>query len=117
MDVQQGLAEVNGARLYYEVAGSGHPLVLIHAYALDTRMWDSQFEEFAQRYQVVRYDVRGFGRSAPPTEESYSHVEDLKALLDLLSLPRPPSGALHGRSHLRKLRSSTPAYDDGAGRR
>lgn len=35
-------ADVNGARLYYEVAGEGHPLVLIHAGIADSRMWDDQ---------------------------------------------------------------------------
>ncbi|MCI0575581.1 MAG: alpha/beta fold hydrolase, partial [Chloroflexi bacterium] len=81
-------AEVNGTRLYYEVAGAGPPLVLIHGYTLDTRMWDDQFEAFAQHYQVIRYDLRGFGRSAMPTGESYTHHEDLKALLDHLGLAR-----------------------------
>ena len=35
-----GYADVNGARLYYEVAGEGHPLVLLHAGICDSRMWD-----------------------------------------------------------------------------
>ena len=40
MITQSGFAEVSGARLYYEVAGAGDPLVLIHGYGLDLRMWD-----------------------------------------------------------------------------
>jgi hypothetical protein len=44
MDEQQGIAEVNGTGLYYETAGSGHPLVLIHGFTLDTRLRDDQFE-------------------------------------------------------------------------
>ena len=47
----------NGARLYYEVAGEGHPLALVHGFTLDTRMWDAQFEMFAQHYRVIRYDL------------------------------------------------------------
>lgn len=81
-----GFADINGTRLYYEVAGAGHPLVLIHGFTLDTRMWDDQFDVFAQYYQVVRYDVRGFGRSAVPGEEPYTHHDDLKALLDYLGI-------------------------------
>lgn len=81
-----GFADINGTRLYYEVAGAGHPLVLIHGFTLDTRMWDDQFDVFAQRYQVVRYDVRGFGRSAVPADEPYTHHDDLKALLDHLGI-------------------------------
>lgn len=86
MIIESGIADVNGTRLYYEVAGDGLSLVLIHGFTLDTRMWDDQFEEFAQQYRVVRYDVRGFGKSALPTEESYSHVDDLKALLNHLEI-------------------------------
>ena len=88
MDEQRGTAEVNGTGLYYEVAGSGHPLVLIHGFALDTRMWDYQFEAFAQHYRVVRYDMRGYGKSLPPTDESYSHTDDLMALLEHLRIDR-----------------------------
>jgi 3-oxoadipate enol-lactonase len=88
MPIQQqtGFAEVNGTRLYYEIAGSGHPLVLIHGSTLDTRMWDDQFEPFAQHYTVVRYDVRGFGKSALPTGEPHARPDDLKALLDYLEI-------------------------------
>jgi 3-oxoadipate enol-lactonase len=86
MNDQQAFAEVNGAQLHYEIAGSGHPLVLLHGFTLDTRMWDDQFEAFARNYQVIRYDMRGFGKSALPTEESYSAIEDLKALLKHLRI-------------------------------
>jgi 3-oxoadipate enol-lactonase len=84
-----GMAEVNGTKLYYEVAGTGHPLVFIPGFTLDTRMWDDQFEYFAQYFQVIRYDMRGFGKSAVPTEQVYSHVADLKALLDHLEVRQP----------------------------
>lgn len=84
----QGMADVNGTRLYYEIAGTGHAMVFVHGFTFDTRMWDDQFEHFAGQFQVVRYDVRGFGKSAVPTEELYSHVEDLKALLDYLEIKR-----------------------------
>ena len=87
MEDPQGFAEVNGTRLYYEVAGSGYPLVLLHGFTLDTRMWDDQFEAFARHYRVIRYDMRGYGKSAlPVAEESYSEIEDLKALLGYLGI-------------------------------
>lgn len=86
MKKQNGFAEVSGTRLYYEVAGSGRPLVLIHGFTLDTRTWDDQFETFAQHYQVIRYDVRGFGKSALPSDESYSYADDLKALIEYLGI-------------------------------
>ncbi len=36
MQIDQGFADVNGTRLYYEIAGSGHPLVLIHGFTLSS---------------------------------------------------------------------------------
>lgn len=80
--------EVNGTRLYVEVAGVGDPLVFVHGFSLDTRMWDDQWEPFAARFQVVRYDLRGFGRSALPTGAYYRHADDLAALLDALGIER-----------------------------
>ncbi len=53
------------ARLYYEGAGRGHPLLLIHAGVADCRMWDEQFPVFARQFRVVRDDTRGFGKSLP----------------------------------------------------
>jgi 3-oxoadipate enol-lactonase len=80
-----GTAEVNGTRLYYEVAGSGEPLVLVHAFTLDTRMWDDQFEVLTRDFRVIRYDARGFGKSALPVPgQAYSNADDLAALLDKL---------------------------------
>jgi len=88
MHTRHGFVEVHGARLYYEVAGAGYPLVLIHGSALDTRMWDDQFAALAQQYQVLRYDRRGFGRSSLPTG-SYTHANDLAALLASLDIHQP----------------------------
>ena len=86
MDKEMGFADVNGTRLYYEVAGNGHPLVLIHGFSLDTRMWDDQFELFARDYKVIRYDVRGYGKSAVPGSDGYYHADDLRTLLDHLGI-------------------------------
>ena len=86
MPVDQGFAHVNGTSLYYEVAGTGQPLVLIHGFSLDTRMWNDQVEVFAEQYQVIRYDLRGFGQSALPTTVPYSHPDDLHALLAYLGI-------------------------------
>ena len=82
-----GYAPINGGRLYYEVAGSGTPVVLVHGFTLDTRMWDAQFEAFAARHTVIRYDVRGFGKSSLP-EKPYSNAEDLNGLLDHLHVDK-----------------------------
>ena len=82
-----GTVAVDGAELYYEVAGGGEPLVLVHAGISDSRMWDAQVDAFSQHYQIVRHDMRGFGRS-PMVEGPYSHHADLRALLDALDVGR-----------------------------
>ena len=78
-EVRRGYAEVQGTRLYYEQAGRGPDLVFVQGGQLACRMWDPQFEAFARHYRVLRYDVRGFGRSGP-TGDPYQHHEDLFAL-------------------------------------
>jgi 3-oxoadipate enol-lactonase len=85
--VQAGTAEVNGARLYYEVHGAGAPLVLLHAGIADCRQWDDQIEALAQRYRVIRYDHRGWGRSDTP-EGPVAFHEDLYGLLSILGIER-----------------------------
>ncbi len=85
MNHQKAFAEINQSRLYYEQAGTDYPLVLVHGFGLDGRMWDEQFAIFAQHFRVVRYDLRGFGQSSLP-DQPYSHVDDLKSLLDYLSI-------------------------------
>ena len=85
--VQKGFAEVNGTALYYEVAGVGHPFILIHGHLLDRRSWDDQFAVFAQRYKVICYDQRGFGDSGLVTKgKSYSDRQDLYELMKFLGI-------------------------------
>lgn len=84
---KSGFAELNGATFYYEIAGTGHPLVLLHAGICDSRMWDDQFALFAQHYQVIRYDLRGYGRTAP-VAGPFAHHTDLWALLEHLGIER-----------------------------
>lgn len=87
MKHELGFAEVLDTRLRYEMMGAGHPLVLVHGHSLDQRMWQAQFEIFAASYQVLQYDMRGYGRSALP-EAEYRPAADLAALLKLLKIKR-----------------------------
>src|SRR5689334_18674770 len=87
MAEQTSIVEVNGAKLYYEMAGAGVALVLIHSSFCDQRMWDDQFSVFAQECRVIRYDLRGFGKSAMP-ETPFSFIEDLRELLGALQTER-----------------------------
>ncbi len=88
--VQKGFAEVNGTRLYYEVAGEGHPLVLNHGGLVDHHLWDDQFDEFARHFKVIRYDIRGFGDSGMIKKgmELYSMDRDLFGLLQFLGIQK-----------------------------
>jgi 3-oxoadipate enol-lactonase len=84
---ETGFAPVPGGRLYYENAGIGDPIVFVHGNVGDCRHWDDQFDVFARELRVIRYDVRGFGRSSRPREgEPYADYEDLAALLDHLGI-------------------------------
>lgn len=86
MNEQAGFAPVHGTGLYYEVSGAGPALVFLHAFGCDRRLWERQAAHFSQRYRVVRYDARGYGRSDVPTGAPYAHGEDLRALLDHLDI-------------------------------
>ena len=88
--VQKGFAEINGTRLYYEVAGEGHALVLNHGGLVDNHLWDDQFYEFTQHFKVVRYDMRGFGDSGMLKNgmEPYSMERDLFSLLQFLNIQK-----------------------------
>lgn len=77
--------DVSGGRIFYTVAGSGDPLILIHGNFNDHGIWNEQVSALGSHYQCIRYDLRGYGRSSTPTA-AFSNVEDLKALVDMLGL-------------------------------
>lgn len=94
--VTQGHAAVHGVRLYYERAGQGRTLVFLHAGIADHRMWDTQFFALAEEYDVIRYDLRGYGQSlsgetVDPKQvmqsgQEYHHSQDLYILLRTLAV-------------------------------
>ena len=86
MKGSEGLAPVDGARLYYQVRGEGPGVLLIHAGLWDRRIWDDQMEPFAERHTVVRFDLPGFGRSEFPSRP-FSVRRQIADLLDFLGLP------------------------------
>jgi pimeloyl-ACP methyl ester carboxylesterase len=73
-----------GTELYYEVDGSGVPVMLIHGMGLDGRMWEGQVAALSDIAQLARPDVRGFGRSPRASGVGYSHAADVWALADHL---------------------------------
>ena len=88
-DVEKGSKLINGTRLYYEIKGQGQPLVFVHTFTLDNRMWDDQFYFFSKFYRCIRYDIRGYGQSALPGTEPYTFQDDLKLLLFSLNISEP----------------------------
>jgi len=87
MSTQRGLVPIDGTSLHYELTGSGPTVALLHGRGADHRMWEPQVEALASRYQVLCYDMRGFGQS-PPGDTSYAHADDLLQLLDALRIDR-----------------------------
>ncbi|HET7374163.1 MAG TPA: alpha/beta fold hydrolase, partial [Gemmatimonadaceae bacterium] len=87
MTVHAGFAPARGANLCYQVAGSGPPVVLLHGFSFDRRIWDDQMDALTPHYTVVRYDLRGFGKS-PPGSTAYTHADDLTAVMDHLGIER-----------------------------
>ena len=85
--IDSGYAEVNGTKLYYELAGSGETIILIHGSFGDRRFWDLQFQALSNSHRVLRYDVRGFGKSAlPKPHDVYKDADDLNALMNFLKI-------------------------------
>lgn len=76
---------IHGARIHYERAGAGLPVVFLHAGVADGRMWEPQVSAFAEHFDVIRPDTRGFGKSELPPKR-WSPVADLLGLMDELRL-------------------------------
>ena len=66
--------------IVYEVTGAGPPVLLMHAGIADRTMWDPQWERWADRYTLIRYDHRGLGESADPAEGFSIHGDALAVL-------------------------------------
>jgi pimeloyl-ACP methyl ester carboxylesterase len=75
--------------LHYEESGSGEPLIFLHGHTFDRRQWAPQIAEFEKSHRVIRYDLRGYGRSDLPQEGGeFLHAEDLRELMDGLEISR-----------------------------
>jgi 3-oxoadipate enol-lactonase len=86
-DFQSGYAPSGAARIYFEASGVGPGLVFVHAGVSDSRMWEPQFDTFAAKYRVVRYDHRGFGKSKMPGGP-YALRDDLLSVIRQLGIAR-----------------------------
>jgi pimeloyl-ACP methyl ester carboxylesterase len=86
-EAESGYINVDGGKLYYEIAGEGEYIVLLHDGILHREVWDEQFPVLAERYRVVRYDRRGYGKSFNP-QAPFSHIDDLNQLFIQLGIDK-----------------------------
>jgi pimeloyl-ACP methyl ester carboxylesterase len=88
----------DGVEIYYEVHGSGPPLLLTHGYSSTSEMWQGQIAALSKHHKLVLWDMRGHGRSDYPDDASaYSEaltVADMAALLDEVGADRAIVGGL-----------------------
>jgi pimeloyl-ACP methyl ester carboxylesterase len=84
-------AEVNGINLYYEIHGSGRPLILLHGGLGSGEMFGPVLPQLAARHQVIAVDLQGHGRTADidrPIDVRLM-AGDIAALIDHLELATP----------------------------
>src|SRR5687767_15337813 len=85
-----GYAPVNGLEMYYEVHGSGDPVVLLHgSFMTITNNWAGWIGELSKTRKVIAIEMQGHGRTADIKRDfSYEHLaDDVAALLDYLKIP------------------------------
>ncbi len=102
-----------GIEMYYEVEGTGDPLLLIMGTAADHTTWAAQVAAYRHRYTVITYDARGTGQSTHPTDVGdYSMrilADDAAALLDRLGVARAHvSGLSLGSANAQELAVNHP---------
>jgi len=83
VEIKADFATVGKGKMYFEMAGTGKPLLLLHSGIADHRMWAEQRSEFSRHFQVIMPDFRGYGRSPAPNE-SFRHYEDIHGLIQHL---------------------------------
>ena len=82
--------DVDGAKIAYDVNGSGTPVVFLHGYPLSRAMWDAQRDALITRARVIRIDFRGMGSSttAPGPYLMESLAADVSCVLDAIGIER-----------------------------
>lgn len=89
---------IDGTTFHYLEKGTGKPLVLVHGFPLDSRIWQQQIDALSNQYRVIAPDLRGFGQSGPASAMSIdSLAEDLHRLLESIgALPCALAGLSMG---------------------
>ncbi len=88
--------DVNGAHIFYQVAGQGTPLLLIHGYPLSGALFSRVRDALAAHYRVITIDLRGYGKStAPGVPDTIAiYAQDALAVLDSLGIQRAIVGGM-----------------------
>jgi pimeloyl-ACP methyl ester carboxylesterase len=88
--IESRVAEVNGVKLHYLVAGKRAPVILLHGYAQNSHMWRPLIPELAKTHTVIAPDLRGFGASGKPDGgyDKKSMAQDIHALAASLGFKR-----------------------------
>jgi pimeloyl-ACP methyl ester carboxylesterase len=90
-----GHVDANGISIYYAIYGQGPPVILLHGGLVNSDWWGNQIPALAAHHTVIVMDSRGHGRSSRDARP-YSYdlmADDVVALLDALSCPRPTLSA------------------------
>ena len=86
------LIQAEGAKLYFEEAGSGDPIIFVHEFADDLRSWEPQMRYFSRRYRCISYNARGYPPSEVPSDpELYSQdlaADDIAAIMRGLDIDK-----------------------------
>jgi pimeloyl-ACP methyl ester carboxylesterase len=93
--LQEHTADIRGRRLRYLVAGSGRPVVLLHAFPLSADMWRPQLERVPEGWRFLAPDLRGLGPTGGPAAATLDDMAgDVAGLLDVLGIERAAIGGL-----------------------
>ena len=84
-----GKVKLADAEIYYEIYGSGHPILFLHGNGQSINAFKNQIHEFAKSCKVIAVDTRGHGNSHDMSSGSLSYemfAEDMRQLLDALKI-------------------------------
>lgn len=69
----------------FDYEGEGNPLLLVHAFPMNNKMWHNQVEEFKNTYRVITFDIRGFGKSIDSFKNIYTMETFANDVLNIIN--------------------------------
>ncbi|MEF2277384.1 alpha/beta hydrolase [Deinococcus sp. YIM 134068] len=93
---QEGVVEVNGARIAYKSQGQGPAMLLIHGFPLNGEFFKNNRSELSKSFRVITIDLRGFGRSTAPDGNGsvQTYAQDALAVMDRLGVQKAVIGGM-----------------------